>query len=67
MTLPDERYRAIKYTRDFLYDLIDPKKTPKVPKAIRKRAAACLRHYPYEYVMDEVAKKNPEIFEKKEK
>ena len=46
MTLPDERYRAIVWTREFLRDLLDPKKTPKVPKGIRRQAYACLKHYP---------------------
>lgn len=46
MTLPDERTRAIYYTKLFLRDLLDPKKTPKVSKEIRRRAYACLRHYP---------------------
>lgn len=64
MTLPDERYRAIKSTREFLYDLIDPKKTPKLPRAIRQRALACLRHFPHEYEMETVAKKVPTILSK---
>lgn len=64
MTLPDERYRAIKYSRDFLRDLLDPKKTPKVPRAVRQRALACLRHFPHEYEMEDVAKKVPTILSK---
>jgi len=46
MTLPYERTRSAQETEKFLYDLLDPKKTPKVPKAVRDRASACLRHYP---------------------
>ena len=64
MTLPDERYRAIKYSREFLEDLLDPKKTPKVPRVIRQRALACLRHFPHEYEMETVAKKVPTILSK---
>ena len=33
-------------TREFLRELLDPKKTPKVPKSIRKHALSCLRHWP---------------------
>ena len=55
MTLPRERQLAIKNTRIFLLDLMDPKKTPRVPRAIRKEASHCLKHYPTEYDMGEAA------------
>jgi len=64
MTLPDERYRALIYTRDFLRDLLDPKKTPKVPRAIRSKARDCLKHYPYDFYIDKLAEKAPSILEK---
>lgn len=54
MTLPFEEKRAINYTRKFLEDLMNPKVTPRVPKDIRERAGALLRHYPYEYRVDEI-------------
>jgi len=63
VTLPDERYRAIKYTEQFLIDLLDPKKTPRVPKDIRQRAYSCLRHYPGGYYLDLLASKCPEVLE----
>jgi hypothetical protein len=46
MTLPDERYRAIRITETLLTDLCSSKATPGVPRVIRQRAAQCLRHYP---------------------
>lgn len=49
MTIPSERTRAVIATREFLLALLDPKATPKVPKAIRNRAGRCLRHYPERY------------------
>lgn len=55
MTMPRERQLAIKNTRIFLLDLMDPKKTPRVPHAIRKEASHCLKHYPTEYDMSEAA------------
>lgn len=64
MTLPDERYRSIKYTRDFLFELMDPKQTPRVPKDIRRRAASLLKHYPGDYYMDQVADQMPGLFAK---
>jgi hypothetical protein len=52
MTMPDERYRAVLRTEEFLRDLCDPKKTPRVPRDIRQQAYRCLRHYPSKYHMD---------------
>ena len=48
MTMPKESVYAINRTRTFLRTLLDPKKTPKVPRAIRDEASGCLRHYPFE-------------------
>lgn len=52
MTLAFERVHSVNATRKFLSDLLDPKKTPKVPREIRDRAYCLLRHYPLEYEMD---------------
>lgn len=57
MTLPYERTNAVNITRSFLEELIDPKATPRIPKAIRRQALACLRHYPSTWEMDVVSKK----------
>lgn len=63
MTLPNERYNAIKRTEQFLKDLMDPKATPRVPKEIRKQAYYCLRHFPGNYDLDVLATKCPEVLE----
>jgi hypothetical protein len=63
MTLPFERTNAVNYTREFLYELIDPKKTPKIPKIIRQRALSLLRHYPNEYNMERASEKQQEFEE----
>lgn len=53
MTLPDERIRAVRNTREFLYTLLDPKKTPKVPRSVRVQARHLLKHYPSDmYLVD---------------
>lgn len=65
MTLPDERYRALKCGKEFLYELLDPKKTPRVPKNVRRQASWILRHYPDDYHLDQIAEKVPEWFDKK--
>ena len=46
MTLPHEEAYAIARTRQFLLDLLNPKATPRVPKAVRKRAHTLSKHYP---------------------
>ena len=55
MTLPIERTNSIEWAREFLYALLDPKKTPRVPRAIRRRARAVLKHFPHRYDMDRVS------------
>ena len=52
MTLPVERTNAVLRTEKFLLSLCDPKKTPRVPKAVREEARRLLKHYPSEYDMD---------------
>jgi hypothetical protein len=65
MTLPDERYRAIMYAQSLCEDLLDPKKTPRVPKAIRKRALGVLRHFPEDYYLSMLAEARPDIIERR--
>lgn len=55
MTVPVERTNAVMATEDFLLDLCDPRKTPRVPKVIRDRARHMLRHYPSKFEMDIIA------------
>lgn len=61
MTLPDERYRALKWAEQFLQDLMDSRKTPRVPKIIRQQARSVLRHYPGEYYLEELSRARPDI------
>ena len=62
MTLPDERYRALRCGYQMLLDLLNPKVTPKVPKYIRQRAGSILRHYPDSYHFTQIVEKMPEDF-----
>lgn len=55
MTTPAERTRSVLYAKSFLEDLLDPKKTPRVPKSIRAQAYRILRHYPTRFDMETVA------------
>ena len=52
MTLPYEEKRSLFLAQDFLRDLLNPKKTPKVPKLIREKAYWVLRHFPYGFEID---------------
>lgn len=63
MTLPDERYRAVRIARELMYALLNPKQTPKVPKEVRRRASRCLRHYPSGYEMERTAAASPGVWE----
>jgi len=54
MTLPDEERRSLIYAREFLQSLLDPRKTPKVPRKIREEARQRLRHYPGDYRINEL-------------
>jgi len=62
MTLPDERYRAVVQTQEFLVEILT---TPRVPKRIKEGARAMLRHYPSEYDMKQVAAEVPDIFQER--
>jgi len=57
MTTPVERTNAVLYTEQFLYELCDTKKTPRVPRAIREKALRLIRHYPSEYDMKVIVDK----------
>jgi len=61
MTLPDERYRAILHTQQFLLELCQPHVTARVPRVIRQRARALLRHYPSVWDLDRLAEKSPDV------
>lgn len=63
MTLPDERYRAVKWAREFMYELLDPKKTPNVPAIVRSQARSVLRHYPSDYDMIQASEDAPHVFQ----
>ncbi len=64
MTLPDERYRAIKAGKKLLEELCDPGKTPRVPSIVRDRARAALRHYPPDCEIDTMADSCPQLLDK---
>jgi hypothetical protein len=62
MTLPDERYRSVKWAESFLSRLAGGD-IPRVPKAVRDEARSILRHYPGTWDMNRVAAASPEVFQ----
>lgn len=65
MTMPCERTRAVSHAREFLRDLLDPKKVPRIRYEIRQRARRVLKHFPGEQDMEQVIEKVPKIFGKR--
>ena len=64
MTLPDERYRAVKSAQQFLSRLAGGD-YPRVPKAVRDEARAVLRHYPLDWDMKRAAEGAPDVFQER--
>lgn len=64
MTLPDERYRSLVRTKEFLIELMSSQDTPRVPKVIRQRARSLLRHWPDNYHLELMTREMPQYFAK---
>ena len=62
MTLPDERYRSVKWAEGFLKRLAGGHYA-RTPKAVRDEARSILRHYPSDYDMNRAATAAPEVFQ----
>ncbi len=62
MTLPDERYRAVKWAESFLQRLAGGQ-IARVPKAVREEARSILRHYPGSWDMERAASACPDVFQ----
>ncbi len=55
MTMPDERYQALKRTAEFLKELQvrGGKYKRDDIKEIRRMASSCLRHYPWDMYLED--------------
>ena len=62
MTMPDERFRSVVKTREFLQEILT---TPRVPKNIKDSARWCLRHYPSDWDMQRTALQAPDVFQER--
>ncbi len=61
MTLPDERYRAVRWAEAFLQRLAAGE-YQRVPRAVREEARSILRHYPTNYDLYRAAQAAPDVF-----
>jgi len=64
MTLPDERYRSVKWAEGFLKRLAGGHYA-RTPKAVRDEARSILRHYPTDYDMQRAAEAAPDVFQER--
>ena len=64
MTLPDERYRSVKWAESFLKRLAGGE-FPRTPKAVRQEAGSILRHYPSGWDLDRAARAAPDVFQER--
>jgi hypothetical protein len=64
MTMATERYKSLIRTKKFLRELQNPEGNWKNLEAVRKEAASCLRHYPWEMHLEDLAADNPDILER---
>ena len=63
MTLPDERYRAVRWAERFLVSITTTRSG--LSDDIKQEARSILRHFPSEYDMDRVSEAAPEVFQKR--
>ena len=64
MTLPDERYRAVKSAAEFLQRLAGGE-YPRVPRAVREEARSILRHYPSSWDLDQIERAAPHVMQQR--
>ena len=64
MTLPDERYRAVKNTMEFLIRL-SAGEYPRVPRGVREEARSLLRHYPGTFDLDQLERAAPHVLQQR--
>jgi len=50
----EEEYHSLKETYKLLCDILDPKKTPRVPKPVRDKARHCLKYFPVRRTLKEL-------------
>lgn len=62
MTVPYERTRALIETKLFLLELMDPRATPRAPRALRGKAKSLLKHFPTDADIEQAHKALPDTY-----
>lgn len=62
MTLPDERYRAVRWAERFLVSILQTRSG--LSEDMKLEARSILRHFPSEYDLDRASEACPEVFQK---
>ena len=52
--IPESEYHSLKETYKLLCHIIDPVKTPRLPKSLRDMARKCLEDYPVRRTLEEL-------------
>jgi hypothetical protein len=52
--IPESEYHSLKETYKLLCHIIDPKKTPNLPKSLRDKAKKCLEDFPTRRTLEEL-------------
>lgn len=52
--IPESEYHSLKETYKLLCHIIDPAKTPRLPKSLRDKARKCLKDYPVRRTLEEL-------------
>ena len=52
--IPESEYHSLKETYKLLCQIIDPKKTPRLPQSLRDKARKCLEDYPVRRTLEEL-------------
>jgi len=52
--IPESEYHSLKETYKLLCHIIDPKRTPNLPKSLRDKAKKCLEDFPTRRTLEEL-------------
>ncbi len=64
MTLPDERYRSIKWAERFLEQVANSTGYKRIPQHVRNEARSILRHFPSDWDLDRLSRASPDVLQR---
>jgi len=66
MTMPNERYDALIRTKKLLEELLQNDE-PMSASELRQKAYRCVKHFPWDLHINDLAESRPDILERREK